>query len=176
MTKDSTTPPADPSSQFKHLATSARDVNLASDDLGKAVAKVDTALRRLNIGIPTFVAVSSDHDDETGRFEAVELGYAKVGGTWGIAIRESSGFDGIPDDFVLRLFTDAPRETRLEAIDALPALFEKLLAELERVAAKVRSRVEMANDFASEILAAASELPIAIPDPENGKTPKGAAR
>ena len=56
----------------------------------KTPAALDAALRRLNLGIATWLRLES-REDGSGNYIKRDLGYAKVGNKWGIALRSISG-------------------------------------------------------------------------------------
>src|ERR1035437_2821986 len=81
-------------SSFAQLSTVAADLNAVSDDLGKSVADIDAALKKLNIGISVWVKVRTwDGDDSRGdlSFWSEDLGFAKINGKWGISLRRVDG-------------------------------------------------------------------------------------
>src|SRR2546425_10149850 len=109
---------------FRKLEASATKLNTVSDELGESITALDAALKRLNLGVPAWTKFAGDFDGNTGSYWARDLGYAKVGGKWGIALRTRDGDAGDPDseDVERWLFNDAPRALRLQAIDHVPAL------------------------------------------------------
>src|SRR5436309_3234717 len=76
---------------YKRLANVATNINKSSDELGTSVSVLDDALRGLNIGIPAWVNFYEDHDESGEYFTEHEIGYAKIGNKWGIAIRTIEG-------------------------------------------------------------------------------------
>jgi hypothetical protein len=91
-----------------------------------------------------------------------DIGYAKVGGKWGIALRTCSGDYSFPygDSVEMWLFNDAPRWLRLEGIDHVSALIEKLIAETEATTEKIKAKVGEAQELAKAISA------ITLPSPK----------
>jgi hypothetical protein len=107
-------------------------------------------LRRLNLGITTWIRLDS-REDGLGNYSKRDLGYAKVGGKWGIALRTMSGNHHSPDDAVLEewLFNDAPRALRIESVEKLPDLFDGLVKEADAATRQIRSRTQQAEQLAS---------------------------
>src|ERR1700686_1961932 len=107
-------------SSFHKLSTVASALNLVSDELGKSVSEMDAALKKLNLGIPVWVLIQGWQDQTS--FWSDHLGYQKISGKWGIALRVVSGFHGHEDDADVEtwLFNDAPRPLRLKAIEKIP--------------------------------------------------------
>ena len=98
------------SSSYKQLTQAATELNAVSDELGKFVTALDSALRRLNLGIATWLRLES-REDGSGNYTKRDLGYAKIGNKWGIALRTMSGNHNDVEDSNVEewLFNDAPR-------------------------------------------------------------------
>src|SRR5713226_8723785 len=99
MATPSKTPPTSPdlSKSFQRLSDSAARLNKASDELSKAIAPVEAVLKKLNLGISKWYAFDDFGPDETGDYFSREIGYAKVGGKWCLALGERSGNSNAPD-------------------------------------------------------------------------------
>jgi len=154
-------------SSFRQLSAVASDLNLVSDELGKSIAELDSALRKLNLGLTVWVVISSDDDLPEGQtYRSEDLGYAKVNGQWGVALRTVLGHYSFPDEETVQpwLFNDAPRSLRLSAIGKIPELLEKLSAEATEATTKIRSKLAEAQEVAAVVKKAALE-------PEKTATP-----
>jgi hypothetical protein len=142
-------------SAFQKLAVSAANLNNISDELGKSIEGLDSALKRLNLGVTAWVTMDRGDNTEKGgaNWYSRDLGYAKIGGKWGIAIRTLSGDyaypDGDQEDWWL--FNDAPRWLRILAIDHMAALIEKLIDETNATAEKVKAKIEEARELGGAI-------------------------
>ena len=136
-----------------------------SDELGKFVTALDVALKRLNLGIAAWLRLDS-REDGSGNYIKRDLGYAKVGSRWGIALRTMTGNHNAPEESSVEewLFNDAPRAMRIEAVEKLPDLFESLVKEADAATKQIRSKTEHAQ-------ALASALGEAAPQPQAG-TPR----
>jgi hypothetical protein len=147
-------------SSYRKLSAVASDLNLVSDDLGKSVGELDLALKKLNLGLTVWVAIRSN-DDEDGSHWGEYLGYAKIGGKWGIALQTCSGHYSNPerDDVENWLFNDGPRSLRLSAIGKIPELLEKLSTEAETAAKEVRGKLQETQEVAA-IVKKAAEQPV----------------
>lgn len=143
------------------LADSAARLNSRSDELGKAVRPIDAALKKLNLGVTAWYPYrGSNEPDPGGDYSCQRIGYAKVGGKWGLALSTSSGNVNAEVDYYEEwLFNDAPRSMRLEALDYVPELLEHLVMEANRVAEDLQRKAETARDLAETIskLSAAAE-------------------
>ncbi|SRR5258708_5022357 len=147
--------------QFSYLQLSlvASDLNEVSDQLGKSVAELDAALKKLNLGISAWVSMRSD-EYEDGTYVIDQIGYAKVEGKWGITLRTMNGHVNWPDQEQVDtwLFNDSPRSLRLSAIAHIPALLEALSKEATENTQKIKARLAEAQEVATAVKAAA-EMP-----------------
>lgn len=144
--------PLDVSRSFQRLAESAARVNAASDDLSKAVAPIDAALKRLGLGITVWHKYAGGVDPE-GEFWEHRIGYTRIGRNWGLAISDVSGninYSASYDDEEW-LFNDAPRAMRVKAVDHIPALLEKLVEQADKVASDLDQKAEKARHIATTI-------------------------
>ena len=140
------------SNSYKQLTQAATELNAVSDELGKFVTALDAALRRLNLGIATWLRLES-REDGSGNYTKRDLGYAKIGNKWGIALRTISGnHNAVEDSHVEEwLFNDAPRALRIESVEKLPDLFESLVKEADAAAKNIRMKTERAQALASAL-------------------------
>jgi hypothetical protein len=153
-------PPISPSerisaSLFKELADSAARLNSGSDELAKAIRPIDTALKKLNLGVSAWYTYrGSEEPDADGSYSYRRIGYAKVGGKWGLALSADSGnVYAETDHYEAWLFNDAPRLMRLEAIDCIPDLLEQLVKESNKVAEDLQKKAGHARELAETITA-----------------------
>jgi len=133
-------------SSFEKLSSSAQSLNTATDELTKLAASFDVALKKLNLGIEAWVNIATGSDESGNRSYYDQLGYAKIAGKWGLALRqlecdEHSGDEEITQEW---LFADAPRDLRVSAVSRLPELIQKL-----------QEQVQLTNEHLSETLQAA---------------------
>jgi hypothetical protein len=140
------------SSSYKQLTQAATELNAVSDELGKFVTALDSALRRLNLGIATWLRLES-REDGSGNYTKRDLGYAKIGNKWGIALRAMSGNHNDVEDSNVEewLFNDAPRALRIESVEKLPDLFESLVKEADVATKQIRTKMERAQALASAL-------------------------
>jgi len=132
---------------YQRLTESASALNAVSDELAVPIAEIETALRKLNLGVTTWVVFASHVDEDIERFWERSIGYAKVSGKWGIAIGSRSGFFDDPETESW-LFADAPRAYRLDSVDKLPELLEQLVMTAEETAEKLKVKVAVVNEVA----------------------------
>jgi hypothetical protein len=142
---------------FKDLAISAAQLNAASDELARAIAPIDAALKKLNIGVTVwhqYVGSEEQNGDYWGR----RIGYAKIGGKWGVSLSIVSGnvqYTPDDDDPEEWLYNDAPRWMRIEAVDHIPSLLEKLVKQVNKTTADLARKSEQARELAETLSALA---------------------
>lgn len=148
-------------SAFRKLSSTASDLNFSSDELGRLISQLDVALRKLNLGIPAWVVIRGGDDPEEGWYWSEQLGYDKIGGTWGIAVRTTTGSFHNPQQDAVEswLFNEGPRAIRLLAIEHIPALLEKLSSEADQAAKKIRIKLAEVQEVATVVKKAADEPP-----------------
>jgi hypothetical protein len=146
------------SASYKQLTVAATELNSVSDELGKFVTALDSALRRLNLGIATWLRLES-REDGSGNYTKRDLGYAKVGNKWGIALRMMSGNHNALEDSNVEewLFNDAPRALRIESVEKLPDLFESLVKEADAATKQIKTKTHHAQQLATALTEQAPE-------------------
>jgi hypothetical protein len=133
---------------FKQLASAAQALNSASDDLGKVIRHLDASLKKLALGITAWVQVNGTSDET--QYWTSELGYAKVDGKWGIALREVTGYlpENVDETEEIWPFGDAPRALRTEAVGKIPDLLDKMLQLTEEATQNLKEKTEQAAEVA----------------------------
>jgi len=138
----------------KALSGIASSLNTASDELTKAVGVLDEVLQELNIGLSVWVTFCDRSDKEDPDiYDYDQVGYCKVNGTWGIAIQNLWG-DAGEDRHESEgpwLFTDAPREMRIQAVDKIPALIEALSKQASETQKKIADKTKQVRSLADAI-------------------------
>lgn len=149
------------SAAFEKLATSASDLNAVSDELAKPIHSIDATLQKLNLGVSAWVEVAGHDDEGTLQFWDRSIGYGKVVRTWGLAIRSRAGFFDDPDEIreEVWLFNEAPRAYRLESLEKLPELLEKLAETANKTAAELKSKIALTKQVATTISKMGSAAP-----------------
>jgi hypothetical protein len=112
------------------------------------VARVHGWLKKLNVGLTAWVTFRSD-DDPGDSYDVDQIGYCKVKGTWGIALRKIWGnySFGEHDSEGPWLFNDAPRELRLQGVDKIPELIEALFKEAFDTTKKVQEKTRQVREL-----------------------------
>lgn len=149
---------------FQALSSIASSLNTASQELTKAVAVLDEALKKLHVGLTVWVTFRS-RDVEPPQYSQDQIGYAKVDGTWGIALRHIWG-DETRDDEDQNgpwLFNDAPRNLRIHSVDMIPELIEALSKEASNTTKQIQEKTKQVLDLADVIKEITSEPPAKSP-------------
>lgn len=145
-------PIPDVSASFQRLKEAATRLNTVSDELGKSIAVLDAALKQLNLGVSTWVSIESYQDPATADYWAKQIGYAKVGSKWGIALSERSGnYNADFHDSEEWLFNEGPRALRIEAVVKLPELLEALTAKASETAEEIKAQIGRAQEVVSAV-------------------------
>lgn len=157
-------------SAYQQLSAVASELNAVSDELGKSISDLDASLKKLNLGVEQWVEVRGNDDPQTGDHWEEELGYAKVNGKWGIALRTVEGNYNWPDQdhFETWLFNEGPRELRLSAIGFIPELLAKLSEEATSMAKKVKAKLAEAQEVAKAVKQASEPKRPPQPKPTGG--------
>jgi hypothetical protein len=147
-------PPERTKFSFLKLADAAKNLNSVSDELGKPIESLDAGLKKLNLGVTAWTPMEEGQDEFAPEYWwSRDIGYAKIGGKWGIALRTVSGDLRAPDHEKVEewLFNDAPRWLRIMGIGHVPALIEKLIEETNKTAARIKERVTDALELAAAV-------------------------
>ena len=143
------------SAPFKRLAESAAKLNKVSDQLTTQIEQIDAALKNLNLGVTAWVMIA-ENEDEDGNWIEEELGYARIGSRWGVALRTHSGTRGTdpnqPEE-TFSAFADAPRQLRMRAVRHIPKLIDQLSVEAEAMIEKLSPEVEEVSALARALQA-----------------------
>jgi hypothetical protein len=129
--------------QFQSLSLVATSLNSSSDELTKVIGVLDEALKKLNIGLTVWIEYQRRGVEEW-EYDDDQVGYAKVNGKWGIALQRRWGNhrDDIHDYEGPWVFGEAPREMRLESLDSIPKLIEKLGQQGSDTAKRIEKKTE----------------------------------
>ena len=123
---------------YQQLADVAVTLNISSDNLSSSITSLDNALRKLKLGIESWFAFRSGRPSENYAVWHDDIGYAKIGGKWGLALRSVSDGDASdPPDIEQWPFSDAPRMLRVKAVDHIPGLLDRLLKDAKEAIEKV---------------------------------------
>lgn len=146
----------EPSVSFHELSAAAAYLNKATDQLKETIEGLDASVGALNIGLVVWVIVEHHIDpDDDARYEAEQIGYAKVNGSWRIAVRRVVADErdcGPPEVREIWPFNDAPRDLRLRAVEKLPNLIEELAKKAIQTAEAVNQKLQETRAFTAAIM------------------------
>lgn len=154
--------PSEIQASFQKLSSAATSLNAASDKLSKIVENLNAALRTLNLGLESWVEFSHGcREGDDFYWSKDEIGYAKIDGKWGIALRVSHGDDRYPEEDKGRTyaFGDAPRELRIRAVDFIPRLIQRLNKDAETTTATIMEKIGDTENLANLVGKIAETLP-----------------
>jgi hypothetical protein len=139
---------------FQTLSEAAFALNAASDELTKVVGILDEALKKLNVGLTVWVTFTSwGNADEPQEYDEEQIGYCKVSGKWGIALRRIWG-DHYADHHAEDgpwLFNEGPREMRIRGVDKIPEVLEALGKEAVDTTKKVQEKAKEVRELADAV-------------------------
>jgi hypothetical protein len=130
---------------LSELNESAGELNAGTETVNSVLASVETQLTKMNLGIEVWVpdSLSSIQISEYS-YQDTELGFAKIGTNWSLAVRVREGKrDPLSGDFdwyplpipgSTRLL-DASRQVRIKALQHIPELLEALKSKADEAAA-----------------------------------------
>jgi hypothetical protein len=151
---------------FQALSSVASSLNTASDELTKVVGVLDEALKKLNVGLTVWVTFIK-WTGEACEYDEEQIGYCKVNGKWGIALRRIWG-DEVADNHVEDgpwLFSDGPREMRLRGVDKIPEVIEELGKAASDTTKRIHETTEEVRELASAIEKIANPEKVVAPPP-----------
>jgi hypothetical protein len=119
-----------------------------TDKLNGSLLNMEKALTDLNLGVSARVTL---HDDPENGWSS-ELAFVKRGGEFRLVVISGDYRDDDPD---ITPITNASRETRLEAVDLLPKLYEKLIDSFEAEIVRVNESIATVEELAEAIRAKA---------------------
>ena len=144
---------------YQQLSAAATTLNTASDALGESIAELDSALKRLNLGISSWVKLVDYYCEDPEEYSYIEVGYARIGGKWGIALRTVDGHEQFVELYRSEqwLFNDAPRKLRIEAVTKIPNLLEQLAKDAAAMTSEVEDKAGEVRQLASAMSAPPDE-------------------
>jgi hypothetical protein len=156
-------------SSYARLSAVASNLNAASDELSQSVMELDESLKTLNLGTLCWYKYAGEMPD-FGRYWSRYIGYAKVGSRWGISLSRTSGHTEVPEDGRNDewLFNDAPRDLRIEAVEHIPLMIEKLIETAEATVSKVLEKAAEAKELAAALKPVITTKPTHLPS-RNGR-------
>ncbi|MFI5351661.1 MAG: hypothetical protein ACHQZS_01775 [Candidatus Binatales bacterium] len=127
----------------------ALELNVESNSINSVISSVEHQIRNANVGIEVWlegdqaIAVETtfyyDHNARPvqGRHET-QIGFAKLDEAWSIAVREKTSYADGKSRVGVSPLLKASRDTRLAALEKLPALIIQLRTAAENAVAAIR--------------------------------------
>jgi len=141
---------------LKQLSAVSSSLNQASDKLSQHLAEVETSIGTYKLGVSVWIDLRKEKqwsdpgtDGRCYEWTAVDLlGYGKLKGKWGLLVASycEETFEGDAKECFLR---DAPRDTRLAAVEKLPDLIKALTKEAAKVAEDATKKAERTRQIAA---------------------------
>ena len=132
----------------QHRAVNARTaMGLITEELNRTIASAEKKFTALNLGVTALVNFDDDDPDDWTSF----LRFGKDGKDWRLMVG-STHRSGDPDSRSECPLTNASRETRVNAIRALPALYDALIEQAEREAKLLAVDVGAAQSFLATLV------------------------
>lgn len=142
---------------LKRLVTATSDQKAAATELGKSIAVLDDALRKINAHTSAWHTIASSKSGQSTRTR--DVGWTRVKGQWCIAIRQTHNDEAAHkyDEDVWR-FIDAPAWIVNESVSKLPDLFDTLIRRTQEITEKFRARRLEAEKLAGAVTKALAEV------------------
>lgn len=148
---------------FRQLSAAASRLNAVSDQLGEIIAKVETGLKAINLGVTAWVQVE-ECEDPGGDWVLRELGYDKLPKGWCIALSATTGNRSRPGegDRTEWPFNEGPRWLKIKAIDYLPVLVVELNKKADELTKHLSEKLSDAAQVATALKAASQPSHAAV--------------
>ncbi len=129
----------------------AKNVSTAADALAAPVSSIDGELKRMHIAFEAWVTYKTESYEHL--YTNWDLGYSRIAGRWGLALRVVRGDVSDPEDTRVENwhFNESPLYLRHRAVDKLPDLLEALAKTGEKVANKLTSAAAVATQVAETV-------------------------
>src|SRR5271167_4718017 len=103
MASDNPPLPERAAKYYSQLQSVAIQLNAVSDQLGKSINEIDSALKSLNLGISVWVKIQAGLGGDVNEtyFWSRDVGYSKIEGKWGISLRKVEGDYNAPEAEIL---------------------------------------------------------------------------
>ncbi len=143
-----------PTPEEAHLPGSPPDprrLHEATDRLNKVLVRFEAAPAGLKLGVSASVVLAEDDDGNWIQY----LSFRKEHGSFKLVV--DSGQEGIAESFATTPITSTSRETRLRAVELLPDLYKKLLAEFDTEVTRVNESTARVEELERSLRAKAAK-------------------
>ena len=135
---------------LSHLFSSAKLLNDVSDKISAQIKDIETALAARGVGVTAWISLKS-WDEEVGDHTlnyTASLGYAKHNGRWGLLHEVYCDQFGEATTSFLR---DVAREVRIDALEKLPDLFDRLAEETQKLTETAHRNLSVAREITAAL-------------------------
>lgn len=139
---------------FARLEKLSAQLNKKSDSVAEALTRLESKLATLRLGVEVWLdkPLRKDpltEDGEAGETISTYLGYAKVDGTWHIAVQNDFEFvtTGDPAGDRPKAIQQASREDRIKALQQIPELIKAIEARAEEELKKLESALDITENL-----------------------------
>jgi hypothetical protein len=149
---------------YRKLPVVATSLNTESDKLNASVSRLETLFKKHAIGVSSWVTFNDYGSDDGSRYACDDVGFAKINGKWGLAIRTISGSEIDPNSEKCEewAFNESPRRLRVRAVSKFPELLEKLIKDGNEMVGEVSKQVHAVDFLTDALEAIASQNPAAV--------------
>jgi hypothetical protein len=140
---------------LRRLSVASEGLNNVTEIFNGQIKVIEEALASYNLGVSAWALAcrlsEKDISDEGSLIEftrQITVGYDKRGGKWRLIVCSFIEDFGHSQEWIL---LDAPRERRLQAIQGIPALLEKLIEEADKLTAEMTKKTTEARTLAASI-------------------------
>jgi len=146
-----------PAELLKQLSVASEALNNVSDIFNQQIDVIEEALASYNLGVTAWVTAHSEIEEDYDPYgnpvasftREIKVGYQRSRGKWCLMAGLSVPDFGHWEEWVLR---DAPRKFRLQAIDGIPKLLERLIGEANKLAGEISKKTGEARVLATSIM------------------------
>jgi hypothetical protein len=142
---------------FRQLKVASTFLNQASDKLNDSASKFNAAIKKLGLGISSWVEFDGDRNPDNGVAWHEDVGYTKIGGKWGLAIRSVTIDSNDPPDNEYWPFSEAPRGLRIKAAPRIPDLVDQLIQDAAKTTKEISRHTRNIDALTEAILNIAEE-------------------
>lgn len=143
------------SNSFARLEKLSAQLNKSSDSVSDTLKRLESKLATLRLGVevwldkPLCVEPLTDSNGKTMEIISTFLGYAKVDGTWHIAIQNDFELTttGDPSGDHPQAIQQASREERIMALQRIPELIKAIEAKAEGELKKIESALAIIDSL-----------------------------
>ena len=129
--------------RLDRLQEATKKVNSYADETTRIVQGVERYLREvIHAGVSTSIIIDQEGEYSDGYVKQKCLVYDRFGDKFRIFVEEEAIIGGEPDNIKKTLWANCPRDVKLLAFDALPALIDKMIESTEGTLEQIKKNAE----------------------------------